>query len=286
MPSKYQPQVSAWREDLYKGVYTTQLHLTNNKKLRYANDDYCEFSRSFTGMRFFFRLATIFFSSIVILFLIFALYFTLPSVWMGTKHRALLLICCFIGVFLVYFFFHMFLSVIFSPEDCPIRLNRKTGKVYIYDHCLLYFGSLRTFTCSPLKAKEITVKEFNWADIQGCMTSVSVPLGSGGMVRSYRLECVVCEPNTTKVIDHFLLAADTSLSYDEWMWINSYMAFSDKNLDAEFMPEEDFTWPIKVNWPEEIDKKSKASSLEEYQQIDAQYQQMKTYNIKTKEIKK
>ncbi|OCG47245.1 hypothetical protein A9G34_02605 [Gilliamella sp. Choc4-2] len=274
MPSKYQPQVSAWREDLHKGIYTTKSHLSNNKKLRYANDDYCEFSRSFTVMRFFFRLVTIFFSSIVILFLIFALYLTLPSILRGTKHEMLLLMCCFIGLFLIYFFFQMFLSVIFAPEDCPIRLNRKTGKVYIYDHFLLYFGSWATFTRSPLKVKEITIKEFNWADIQGCMTSVSVPLASGGMVRSYRLECVVCEPNTTKVIDHFLLAADSSLGYDEWMWINSYMAFSDNNLDAEFMPEEDFTWPIKVKWPEEIDKKSKASSLEEYQQIDAEYKKL------------
>jgi hypothetical protein len=168
----------------------------------------------------------------------------------------------------------MFLNVCFAPEDCPIRFNRKTGKVYIYDHFLLYFGAWSTFTRSPFRAKEITVKEFNWADIQGCMTSVSVPLASGGMVRSYRLECVVCEPNTTKVIDHFLLAAYSSLNYYEWMWINSYMAFSDNNLDAEFMPEEDFTWPIKVNWPEEIDKKSKASSLEEYQKIDAEYKKL------------
>ncbi|NUF50606.1 DUF6708 domain-containing protein [Gilliamella sp. ESL0250] len=275
MPSKYQPQVSAWREDLPKWVYTTKLHLSNNKKLRYANDDYCEFSRSFTGMRFFFRLVTIFFSLIVILFLIFALYLTLPSVLRGTKHEMLLLMCCFIGFFLIYFFFQMFLSVIFAPEDCPIRLNRKTGKVYIYDHFILYFGLWEIFTRSPFRAKEISVKEFNWADIQGCMTSVSVPLASGGMVRSYRLECVVCEPNTTKVIDHFLLAAYSSLSYDEWMWINNYMAFSDNNLDAELMPEEEFTWPIKVNWPEEIDKKSKASSLKAYQQIDAEYKKIK-----------
>ncbi|MCO6540300.1 MAG: hypothetical protein J6569_09215 [Gilliamella sp.] len=49
MPSKYQPQVSAWRQDLHKWVYTTKLHLSNNKKLRYANDDYCEFSRRLGG---------------------------------------------------------------------------------------------------------------------------------------------------------------------------------------------------------------------------------------------
>jgi hypothetical protein len=274
MPSKYQPQVSAWREDLYKGVYTTQLHLSNNKKLRYANDDYCEFSRRFTGMNPFLRIFMVTIVLLCNLVTICGLSWIIPNTIIDTDGNAIVIPCCLLLIFLIYFLFLMASNILFAPEDLPIRLNRKTGKVYIYDHCLLYFGSLRTFTCSPLKAKEITVKEFNWADIQGCMASVSVPTGSGGMVRSYRLECVVCEPNTTKVIDHFLLAADTSLGYEEWMWINSYMAFSDNNLDAEFMPEEDFTWPIKVNWPEEIDKKSKASSLEEYQQIDAEYKKL------------
>ncbi|NUF50608.1 DUF6708 domain-containing protein [Gilliamella sp. ESL0250] len=275
MPSKYQPQVSAWREDLHKWVYTTKLHLSNNKKLRYANDDYCEFSRRLTGMN---PLLRIFMITIVLLcnlLSIWGLSWIIPSTIIDTKGNIIVIPCCLLLIFFIYFFFLMASNIFFSPEDCPIRFNRKTGKVYIYDHFLLYFGSLETFTRSPLKVKEITVKEFNWADIQGCMTSVSVPLASGGMVRSYRLECVVCEPNTTKVIDHFLLAAYSSLSYDEWMWINNYMAFYDNNLDAELMPEEEFTWPIKVNWPEELDKKSKASSLKAYQQIDAEYKKIK-----------
>ncbi|OCG30428.1 hypothetical protein A9G45_01655 [Gilliamella sp. HK2] len=272
MPSKYQPQVSCWREDLHKGVYTTQLPLSNNKKLRYANDDYCEFSRR-SGGGFFARGITAFISSILFLL---SLFFVFTGIFVITvsDDRIIIISVILLIIFVAYFLLQFLLNTLFAPEDCPIRLNRKTGKVYIYDHSLLYFGTWTTLTRSPFRAKEITVKEFNWADIQGCMTSVSVPTGSGGMVRSYRLECVVCEPNTTNVIDHFLLAAGSSLGYDEWMWINSYMAFSDNNLDAEFMPEEDFTWPIKVNWPEEIDKKSKASSLEEYQQIDAEYKKL------------
>jgi hypothetical protein len=272
MPSKYQPQVSCWREDLHKGVYTTQLPLSNNKKLRYANDDYCEFSRR-SGGGFFARGITAFISSIFVLLSLLALYMGVFVIITVSDDRIIIISGILLIIFLAYFLFQFLLNTLFAPEDCPIRLNRKTGKVYIYDHSLLYFGTWATFTRSPFRAKEITVKEFNWADIQGCMTSVSVPTGSGGMARSYRLECVVCEPNTTKVIDHFLLATGSTLGY-EWMWINSYMAFSDKNLDAEFMPEEDFTWPIKVNWPEEIDKKSKASSLEEYQQIDAEYKKL------------
>ncbi|OCG79299.1 DUF6708 domain-containing protein [Gilliamella sp. Occ4-3] len=273
MPSKYQPQVSAWREDLHKWVYTTKLHLSNNKKLRYANDDYCEFSRHITGMGYFVRIIFILALFVINLMCIAFVFITSLVIIYFQDLRILAIFIEFLMIFLLYISFQMFLHYLYAPEDCPIRFNRKTGKVYIYDHFILYFGSWATFTRSPLKVKEITVKEFNWADIQGCMTSVSVPLASGGMVRSYRLECVVCEPNTTKVIDHFLLTAG-SPSYDEWMWINNYMAFSDNNLDGELMPEDEFTWPIKVNWPEEIDKKSKASSLEEYQKIDAEYKKL------------
>ncbi|OCG50155.1 DUF6708 domain-containing protein, partial [Gilliamella sp. Bim3-2] len=255
MPSKYQPQVSAWREDLHKGIYTTKLHLSNNKKLRYANDDYCEFSRRLPVMQYFLRCITVIFSLIFVVSIILGILFIIYIITKLNEGRSIFILCTFLIILSFQLFLQMFLNICFAPEDCPIRLNRKTGKVYIYDHFLLYFGSLRTFIRSPFRAKEITVKEFNWADIQGCMTSVSVPLASGGMVRSYRLECVVCEPNTTKVIDHFLLAAYSSLNYYEWMWINSYMAFSDNNLDRELMPEDEFTWPIKVNWPEEIDKK-------------------------------
>ncbi|NUF50716.1 DUF6708 domain-containing protein [Gilliamella sp. ESL0250] len=277
MPSKYQPQVSAWREDLHKWVYTTKLHLSNNKKLRYANDDYCEFSRRPNGIGVILRVFLIIISFLSLLLTIFGVFVNFYGI--NIMHlRRIDILFVFLGIILIFISFvvlQIFLTILFMPEDCPIRLNRRTGKVYLYEHFILYLGSWATFTRSPFRAKEISVKEFNWADIQGCMTSVSVPLASGGMVRSYRLECVVCEPNTTKVIDYFLLTADTSLSYDEWMWINNYMAFYDNNLDAELMPEEDFTWPIKVNWPEEIDKKSKASSLEAYQQIDAEYKKIK-----------
>jgi hypothetical protein len=275
MPSKYQPQVSCWREDLYKGVYTTKLHLSNNKKLRYANDDYCEFSRRLTGWGKIGRLITMICLGLTMCMILFVLYMVTPGIVEDEIRNKLILIpSCIVFIYVAYILIQLFFYLLYAPEDCPIRLNRKTGKVYIYDHFLLYFGAWSTFTRSPFRAKEITVKEFDWADIQGVMSSVSAPIASGGIVRTYRIECVVCKPNTTKVTDHFILSTHNCLTYDEWMWINSYMAFSDNNLDAEFMPEEEFTWPIKVNWPEEIDKKSKASSLEEYQQIDAEYKKL------------
>jgi hypothetical protein len=276
MPSKYQPQVSAWREDLHKGIYTTKLHLSNNKKLRYANDDYCEFSRRLTGWGKIGRLITMICLGLTMCMILFVLYMVIPGIVEDKIINKLIYIpSCIVFIYIAYILIQFFFYLLYAPEDCPIRLNRKTGKVYIYDHFLLYFGSWATFTRSPFRTKEITVKEFNWADIQGVMSSISAPLASGGTARTYRIECVVCKPNTTSVIDHFIFCTDSSLSYNEWMWINSYMVFSDNNLDGELMPEDAFTWPIKVNWPEEIDKKSKASSFEEYQKIDAEYKKIK-----------
>ncbi|MWP48102.1 DUF6708 domain-containing protein, partial [Gilliamella sp. Pas-s27] len=179
MPSKYQPQVSAWCQDLYKWVYTTNLHLSNNKKLRYANDDFCEFSRRSIGLGYFSRWITIICLSILILLSVFVLYIVIPHIPVST-HKALVIPSCVLVLFIFYLLTQFFFYLSYAPEDCPIRFNRKTGKVYVYEHFILYFGTWTIFTRSPFRAKEITVKEFNWADIQGCMASVSVPLASGG----------------------------------------------------------------------------------------------------------
>lgn len=271
MSSKYQPQLSCWREDLYKGVYSTWHQLSNNKKLRYVNDDYCEFSRRTKGWEWLPRWVTIICLTMLILMLFFAICILSYVILFETEGKLIFVPCWLFFIYLVYLFSQLFFYLIYAPYDCPIRFNRKTGKVYIYDHFLLYFGSLQTFTRSPFRVKEITVKEFDWTGIQAVLTSISAPMSKGGMIRSYRIECVVCKPNTNSIIDHFIFTTDSSLSYDEWIWVNSYMAFSDKNLDTEQIIEDDYEWCVKINWPEEIDKKSKASSLEDYNRINGEY---------------
>ncbi|MCX8574729.1 MULTISPECIES: DUF6708 domain-containing protein [unclassified Gilliamella] len=272
MPSKYQPQVSCWREDLHKGIYTTQLQLTN-KKLRIINDDYCELSRRLTGMRCLFRLIFIIIYFICLLIAISGLIIQIHAIFHFNKYKALFIFLFFLFLICNQILIQVFITTLLAPEDCPVRFNRKTGKVYIYDHFILYFGSWATFIRSPFKSKEISIKEFDWANIQGVVSSVSTPIPSGGILRSYRIECLVCKPNTTIVVDHFILSIDNSLNYDEWMWLNSYMMFSDTNLNNELIIESGFEWFIKIKWPEEIDRKSKAGSVEAYLQIDAEYKE-------------
>ncbi|WP_329958631.1 DUF6708 domain-containing protein [Limnobaculum parvum] len=159
---------------------------------------------------------------------------------------------------------------LFAPKDCPIRLNRKTGKVYIYDYILLNLSTKGLFTSPFFRVTKPVQKEFDWQDIQAVLTSMAAPVSTGGMLRSYVIRCVVCKPGTTEMIDHFCLTADSSLSYDEWMWINSYMAFSDDNLDTTTF-EKDNVPGKAIIWKPEYDEKAKVSSMEEYQSVAARY---------------
>ncbi|WP_370519450.1 DUF6708 domain-containing protein, partial [Gilliamella sp. Pas-s27] len=73
--------------------------------------------------------------------------------------RGIDILFIFLGIiFISFVVLQIFLTTLFMPEDCPIRLNRKTGKISLYEHFILYLGSWATFTRSPFRAKEITVK--------------------------------------------------------------------------------------------------------------------------------
>ncbi|WP_338085991.1 DUF6708 domain-containing protein [Limnobaculum eriocheiris] len=173
---------------------------------------------------------------------------------------------CFCTFVFFCFFATLLNYSIFAPKDCPIRLNRKTGKVYIYDYILLNLSTKGLFTSPFFRVTKPVQKEFNWQDIQAVLTSMAAPVSTGGMIRSYVIRCVVCKPGTTEMADHFCLTADSSLSYDEWMWINSYMAFSDGNLDFTTF-EKDNVPGKTIKWLPEYDEKAKVSTIDEYNKI-------------------
>lgn len=265
MQSKYYPPRPSWQQDLHKGIYSLKKNLTSNKKLRYCNDNYCELSRRPSIMQSLIKWIFILISFLTILLTLFTtgMVIFLSSYGYTSKEIVIFIPSSFLVFYVGYVFLHLFLCLITAPEDCPIRLNRKTGKVYIYEHnIMLPVGSWAMLKTSLFKVKNITIKEFDWNAIQAVLTSVSMPLSSGGTVRNYRIECVICLPDKNKIIDHFILSTGTDLCYDEWMWINSYMNFSDKNLDKTTF--EKNSWLAKkIVWPAEIDKKSQASSLVE-----------------------
>lgn len=87
---------------------------------------------------------------------------------------------------------------LFAPKDYPLRFNRKTGKVYVYDYVNLHVWHLaETLTALfkfpfflPTRPVE---KVFDWQDIQAVetyyMTSIK---GVNKTTRS--IYCVVCAP--------------------------------------------------------------------------------------------
>ncbi|AWH87232.1 DUF6708 domain-containing protein [Limnobaculum parvum] len=285
MPSKYTPQLSMWREDLYKGIYSRSERLTSNKKLRFYNDDYCELSRRTPGMGYgnyfayallgsmlFFCFFVFLFGFYILITNIFQLGTYNPNTWQDEYVSVNVLSGAVIltGACFFYFFATLLNYSIFAPKDCPIRLNRKTGKVYIYDYILLNLSTKGLFTSPFFRVTRPVQKEFNWQDIQAVLTSMAAPVSTGGMLRSYVIRCVVCKPGTTEMIDHFCLTADSSLSYDEWMWINSYMAFSDGNLDTTTF-EKDNVPGKAIIWTPEYDEKAKVASPQAYQSVAARY---------------
>ncbi|MCD1127452.1 hypothetical protein LPW36_15865 [Jinshanibacter sp. LJY008] len=276
MRSKYTPQLSMWREDLYKGVYSRSERLTSNKKLRFYSNDYCELSRRTSGMGYGSYLIYILlvFMLFVCLFGISFSIFDMSSILLNNNMKDRTFTLPLLGGLLSLSLFYIFATLlnysIFAPKDCPIRLNRKTGKVYIYDYILLNLSTKGLFTSPFFRVTRPVQKEFNWQDIQAVLTSMAAPVSTGGMIRSYVIRCVVCKPGTTEMADHFCLTADSSLSYDEWMWINSYMAFSDGNLDTTTF-EKDNVPGKTITWKPEYDEKAKVTSPEEYQSIAAHY---------------
>ncbi|GKX60734.1 hypothetical protein SOASR031_30490 [Leminorella grimontii] len=89
-------------------------------------------------------------------------------------------------------------------------------------------------------------------------------------MRGYSIHCVVCKLGTHEMVDHFCLISDNVLSYAEWMWINSYMAYSDDNLDKQIFDKDDAPGRA-IRWLPELDEKSKVGSMEEYQAVATRY---------------
>lgn len=55
-------------------------------------------------------------------------------------------------------------------------------------------------------------------------------------------------------------------NYKLWLWISNYMKFNDELLDMS-VNTKPCIYGREVKWPDDMDKKSKASSLNEYSKI-------------------
>ncbi|RKS84430.1 hypothetical protein DES39_2169 [Orbus hercynius] len=156
------------------------------------------------------------------------------------------------------------------PADYPVRFNRKTGKVYVYEPSLSkrhYYSPLREIT----KLYKPVIKVYDWQDIEGMVTRK-------GFFLQQEFFAAVIDRQTDTLMDYFSLWDNANyINHSEWRWLLCYMngmqgmnykgkirgRFWLGRLCHYFAPE--------FSWPEGIDKASRAESLAELAKIEQQY---------------
>lgn len=278
--SRYTPSINSWSKDLEKSVapynHGGYRHHRDSEgkhymeQTRYADDTYCEIGRISNSER-----TQSILLGIVILFM--AIFFVGGFIYMGilffvdsrTPLGGLLII--FLGAPSVALFMYIYLKpllvrFLMLPEDIPVRFNRKTGKVYVYDPKLN-----KNYTLYPWKVLMNMaipdIKVFDWQDISA-FTRIA------GVARPQWF--AVCKPGTYEVIDYFLFCESSPL-YDDWIWILEYM---DGSTELSYKSEKNAPHWIRglskrfappIIWPEGVDKASKAKSNAELAQIEKEY---------------
>ena len=160
----------------------------------------------------------------------------------------------------LFLFLMQLAKVIIWPTDYPVRFNRKTGKVYVYEPMLskrLYYFPLREIR----KLYKPVIKVYDWQSIEGMVTRNDFFL-------QQEIFAAVIDRQTDTLIDYFSLWDNANYVHkSEWRWLLCYMnGMEGMNYKGKirgrfwlgrlfncFAPE--------FNWPEGIDKASRADPL-------------------------
>lgn len=282
--SKYTPQLPHWSQDLSKWNNSASVmqalnsdsdKLKHNETLLFVNDDYCEISRRRPNARYHHLLFQVLTDLMALSVLSFVIFF-LCTIDIGEiikgytdsdrKGRGILVLALVTFIALLIISLTAFNYFLFAPKDYPLRFNRKTGKVYVYDYVNLHVWHLaETLTALfkfpfflPTRPVE---KVFDWQDIQAVetyyMTSIK---GVNKTTRS--IYCVVCAPGTTQIVDRFMLSITgdglSATPYRQWVWVCSYMSFNDTQLDNTLVNRDNF-WGRPVVWSDKFAKESARS---------------------------
>lgn len=124
------------------------------------------------------------------------------------------------AVWLTYLLFKIDLMV---PRDRPIRLNRISRKVYVYEYA---------FSNNPFKKWALTIKEFDWNTLRA---EIHRYAGFNGKVyvQRFGVWLVSCKPGTHEVVDRFELKGNiptTEELYNIWAYCRHYMELGPDGL--------------------------------------------------------
>lgn len=268
--------------ELNKRTRSKTAKLSHSGKLAYANNDYCEITRNYSSFYWMNILGIVFLLPMIILglgstlFLLYDSIFNLEryaATWHDNPGAELLLHIAFFAILFITFIFATFVNYfIFAPSHYPVRFNRKTGKIYVYDYVLYSINYKLTNTFwwhHPFyKQTKAECKEYEWSQIQGITIYSRNNNSSTATVR-----CVVYESrvNTNKIDSFNLISTETATdvismqNYKLWLWINNYMNFKDELLDMSINTRIGI-YGREVTWPDHMDKRSKAPSLDKYRE--------------------
>ena len=281
MPSRYKPPIGCWNQDLSKTSGGGILGSTNY--IACATDNYLEIyrKRKIIGPYFGFFL----FGSAEIL-LIWMFFYSLDVLAAAT-----VAFVASIGLGLVlYFTLFTLLFGHYSPVSNPIRFNRKTGKVYLYEAVATkWMFRFWKPLCSFNDLNKFEIKVYDWENFHGVLQRTTGAFASGGTIEHNSLYGVACKPGSYEVIEYIYIR-ETDCFAGDWDWISHFMEFRTNDpldqiglkylnyypRDAETFMQVKPRLKITSRQIEGLDKASKAGSKEELAQIEQEYELTKT----------
>ncbi|MCX8590590.1 DUF6708 domain-containing protein, partial [Gilliamella sp. B3812] len=215
MPSCYKPPLPKWKSDLSKGGGPGTKHYASY--IACATDNYLEIYRKRKILVPYF---TFFLFGSAEILLIWMFFYSLDVL-----AAAIVAFVASIGLGLVlYVNFFTFLFYQFAPASSPIRFNRKTGKVYLYEAVVMERMSTKLWP--PLKAfkdlNKFHIKVYDWKNFNAVLLGSTVVNPQGGSFERYALVGVACEPNSYKVIEYIYIRETDCFTMD-WHWICHFM---------------------------------------------------------------
>jgi len=111
------------------------------------------------------------------------------------------------------------------PRDTPIRFNRNTRKIYVYEF---------TASLQRLKRWRTEIKIYDWDQIEAEIAKSSVFTGKTYSVR-HELVLVICKPATNEVIDRISLKGNdvgAETLYQLWSYVRRFMAYGPSRIPA------------------------------------------------------
>jgi hypothetical protein len=282
MSSRYQPQISGWKKDLSK---TSGLGIISEANyIACANDNYLEIYRYRKMIGVSFILILMVLADFMLIFIFFDILFVKRTLWvMGGG-----VFCIIITIsVIIYHTLFNFLFAYFAPFSNPIRFNRKTGKVYLYEAVAIKWMTTFWLPFSAFKdLKKYQIKVYDWADFHAVLQGSTVVNPKGGSFEDYTLYGVACKPNSHELIEYVYIGKTNRLFTYAWDWISHFMEYgTDRPLnkaglkyidysrdDAKSFMDVEPRITVTSKQIEGLDKASKAGSKEELAQIEQEYQ--------------